>query len=183
MHAWRIHPKLHTHTSPFQALRSVWHIEVKSILMRTSVAWGGSTWISSMDRGWPGARATAASSQKAKNNARYYSSFREGKARRWRVLGRRRSLPPILIFSPLQVMTFPAALLSICDVSLSRVWPRIWSGRLCLVPFYSGKLAIYIIFCTTYDDERTDLLLYRLMVLQTGAVRISSWGWSVRRKG
>ena len=49
------------HTSPCQALRSVWHIEVKRILIRTSIFWGGSTLTSSITNGSPGPHVIAAS--------------------------------------------------------------------------------------------------------------------------
>lgn len=50
-------------TSPFQALRSEWQIEVKRILTLTSIFWGGASWTSSMTRGCPGPHATAAATR------------------------------------------------------------------------------------------------------------------------
>lgn len=48
------------HTSPFKKLRSVWQMEVKSSLTRTSSRPGGATSTSSITSGSPGPHATAA---------------------------------------------------------------------------------------------------------------------------
>jgi hypothetical protein len=52
------------HTSPFKKLRSVWQMEVKSSLTRTSSRPGGATSTSSIASGSPGHHATAAARNK-----------------------------------------------------------------------------------------------------------------------
>lgn len=88
-------------TSPFQALRSVWQMEVKRILTRTSIFWGGSTRICSMTNGSPGPRATAAVKKQTNKQKCYVRRF-AGREETERGGG-----GSIL---PLQMMTFPAVL-------------------------------------------------------------------------
>lgn len=77
------------YTSPFQALRSVWQIEVKSTLRRTSILAGGATSTSSITSASPGPCATAAAHAWSSSSIVISSSSITPAGRQEKLAGRR----------------------------------------------------------------------------------------------